>query len=181
MRAFLLAGLGLSLVLAATVAFSADKADSSAKLACPVSGQPVDKCKAKVAAAKPDKQIQMVFGDPATKKKLPSITLLAKGKRAASYRIKFGDEALQKELSAVTHVAKGKNIPPFLVLRVADQPETKAQSQRLVKALVEAGIPATAYPAAGKNHTTINADLGLPNDRPTQEVFAFLGAVLNRH
>ncbi len=142
MRAFLLAGLSLSLALAATVAFSADKADSSAKLACPVSGQPIDKsvssdfgggkvcfcctkckakfdadnakfvtkanlqlaasgqakqtacplmgadldastkvsvagvdvqfccdkCKAKVTAAKPDKQIEMVFGSKAFSK-----------------------------------------------------------------------------------------------------------------
>ena len=43
MRALLLSGLGLSLVLASGVAFSADKADSSAKLTCPVSGDPVDK------------------------------------------------------------------------------------------------------------------------------------------
>ena len=43
MKAFLLAGLGLSLVLAATAAFSEDKADPSAKLVCPVSGQPIDK------------------------------------------------------------------------------------------------------------------------------------------
>lgn len=57
-----------------------------------------------------------------------------KGKRAAGYIIKFGDEKMQKELSPVTHVAKGKNIPPFLILHVADHPETKAQSQRLVKA-----------------------------------------------
>jgi len=43
MRALLVAGLGLSFVLAATVAVSADKADSSAKVVCPVSGQPIDK------------------------------------------------------------------------------------------------------------------------------------------
>jgi YHS domain-containing protein len=141
MRAYLLAGLGLSLVLN-TVAFSADKADSSAKLVCPVAGKPIDKsissdygggkvcfccakckakfdadsakfatkanlqlaasgqakqtacpfsgkavkpattvnvagvdvqfccdgCKAKVAAAKPDQQIQMVFGSKAFSK-----------------------------------------------------------------------------------------------------------------
>jgi len=80
----------------------------------------------------------------------------------------------------VTHVAKGKRIPPFLVLHVRDHPETRAQSQRLVETLREAGVPATAYPAAGKNHITINADLGLPNDPPTQAVLAFLGTVLKR-
>jgi acetyl esterase/lipase len=101
-------------------------------------------------------------------------------KRAARYRIKFGDEKMQKELSPVTHVARGKNIPPFLILHVADHPETKAQSQRLAKALQAAGVPATAYPAEGKNHTTINADLGLPDDRPTQEMFRFLGRVLKK-
>jgi acetyl esterase/lipase len=101
-----------------------------------------------------------------------------KGKRAAGYRIKFGDEKMQKELSPVTHVSKGKDIPSFLILHVADHPETKAQSLRLVKALQEAGLSAKAYPAEGKNHDTINNDLGIAGDRPTQEMFAFLRAVL---
>jgi len=101
-------------------------------------------------------------------------------KRAAIYTIKFGDEKMQKELSSVTHVAKGKNIPPFLILHVADHPETRGQSQRLVKTLQEAGISAKAYPADGKNHTTINAGPGLSGDRPTQEIFSFLAAVLKK-
>jgi arylformamidase len=101
-------------------------------------------------------------------------------KRTKSYRMTFGDEASQKNLSSVTHVAKGKNIPPFLILHVADHPETKAQSQRLVKVLEAAGISAKAYPAEGKNHTTINVDLGLADDRPTQEMFAFLSSVLKK-
>jgi arylformamidase len=101
-------------------------------------------------------------------------------KRAKSYRMTFGDEDSQKDLWSVTHVAKGKNIPPFLILHVADHPETKAQSQRLVKVLQEAGISAKAYPAEGKNHTTINNDLGLADDRPTQEMFGFLTAVLKK-
>jgi arylformamidase len=103
-----------------------------------------------------------------------------KGKRAAGYIIKFGDEKMQKELSPVTHVAKGKNIPPFLILHVAEHPETKAQSHRLVKALQEAGVSAKAYPAEGKNHNTINNDLGIAGDRPTQEMFGFLSAVLKK-
>jgi arylformamidase len=105
---------------------------------------------------------------------------MVEAKRAAVYTIKFGDEKMQTELSAVTHVAKGKNIPPFLILHVADHPETKAQSQRLVKVLQEAGVSAKAYPAEGKNHTTINTDLGLADDRPTQEMFGFLGVALKK-
>lgn len=69
-------------------------------------------------------------------------------------------------------------IPPFLILHVADHPETKAQSQRLVQVLHAVGISARAYPAEGKNHTTINTGLGLSDDRTTQEMFEFLNAVL---
>src|SRR5262249_27402485 len=101
-------------------------------------------------------------------------------KRAAIYKQKFGDAASQKDLSPVTHVAKGKHIPPFLILHVADHPETKGQSQRLVRALQEAGVSAKAYPAQGKNHTTINADLGLPDDKPTQALFEFFGGGLKK-
>ena len=101
-------------------------------------------------------------------------------KRAKSYRMTFGDEESQQKLSSVTHVLKGKHIPPFLILHVADHPETKAQSQRLVKVLQEAGISAQAYPADGKNHTTINNDLGLTDDRPTQEMFTFLSVALQK-
>jgi arylformamidase len=90
--------------------------------------------------------------------------------RAGRYRMKFGGAASQKELSPVTHVARGKGIPPFLILHVAGHPETRAQSRRLAKALREAGVAATAYPAGGKTHETINSRLGLPDDKPTRAV-----------
>jgi acetyl esterase/lipase len=101
-------------------------------------------------------------------------------RRADIYKKKFGDADSQKDLSPVTHAAKGKHIPPFLILHVADHPETKAQSQRLAKALQEAGVSAKAYPAEGKNHTTINADLGLHDDKPTEALFEFLGGALKK-
>jgi len=102
-------------------------------------------------------------------------------KRANIYKMKFGDEDSQKDLSPVTHVTKGKNISPVLILHVADHPETKLQSQRLVKALQEAGVMlAKAYPAEGKTHTTINSELGLPDDKPTQVLFEFLNVVLKK-
>ena len=96
------------------------------------------------------------------------------------YRKKFGDEKSQRNLSPVTHVAKKKNIPPFLILHVAEHPETKAQSQRLAKALQKAGISARAFPANGKDHLTINADLGLPDDEPTKALFVFVAGVLKK-
>src|SRR5439155_6244244 len=43
------------------------------------------------------------------------------------HREKFGnDPAKHRDFSAVTHVAKDKGIPPFLILHVADHPDTSA-------------------------------------------------------
>jgi acetyl esterase/lipase len=96
------------------------------------------------------------------------------------YRRKFGDEKSQRDLSPVTHVAPGRNIPPFLILHVAEHPETKGQSLRLVRALQEAGIAAKAYPAQGKNHGTINSELGVAGDAPTAALYEFLEPVLGK-
>jgi acetyl esterase/lipase len=116
-------------------------------------------------------------------------------RRAESFTMKFGDAASQKDLSAVTHIAKGKNIPPFLILHVADPkgaamqrgsagspccPETDVQSQRLAKALDGAGVPVKVFAAKGKNHTTLDAELGLPGDEATKVLFEFLAGVLRK-
>jgi acetyl esterase/lipase len=96
------------------------------------------------------------------------------------YRKKFGqDEATQKDLSPVTHVVAGKPIPPVLILHVAEHPETRGQSQRLAKALNDAGFHAIAYPATGKNHSTLNDGLGSPDDKPTEVLYRFLDTVLH--
>jgi acetyl esterase/lipase len=98
--------------------------------------------------------------------------------RAASYRSTFGDSAeSQQELSPVTHVATGKRVPPFLILHVADRPDSKAQSELLAESLTSAGIEAAVVPGEGKTHGTINADLGKPGDAPTKAVFEFLARV----
>ena len=108
--------------------------------------------------------------------------------------MKFGDPEAQKDLSAVTHLAKGKNIPPFLILHVADPkgtalrgrsgspccPETDIQSARFAKALDESGIPSKVYAAEGKSHTTIDSGLGLPGDPATDVLFEFLAGVLRK-
>ncbi len=87
----------------------------------------------------------------------------------------FGaSEETYKELSPVIHVAKDKNIPPFLILHVADRPETKAQSHWLAKKLKAAQVWAKVVAAEGKTHGTISTELCLPEDKPTQELFEFL-------
>lgn len=95
--------------------------------------------------------------------------------RARTYRPVFGDDpTIQKKLSPISHVAKEKGIPPFLILHVADRPDSTAQSNAFAKALKEAGVSASTFPAEGKNHGSINVDLGKPDDKPTTALFEFL-------
>jgi len=95
--------------------------------------------------------------------------------RKSTYTSVFGeDQKSQKELSPISYVAKGKEIPPFLILHVADRPDSKEQSHALAKALREADVDATVVAAEGKDHGSINRDLGLPDDKPTISMFEFL-------
>jgi acetyl esterase/lipase len=94
------------------------------------------------------------------------------------HRIKFGDDpAKHKAFSAVTHVAKDKGIPPFLILYVANHPDTTAQAQRLGNALKEAGVPVTLFGAQETTHSKISADLGKPDYPATAAWFAFIDRV----
>ena len=99
---------------------------------------------------------------------------------ANRYRMKFGDVEQQQRLSPVTHAVKGKQIPPVLILHVAEHPETKLQSQRLVRALQEAGYSAGTYPAADTDHVKLDANLGTPGDPATKAMFDFLQRTLRK-
>jgi acetyl esterase/lipase len=91
------------------------------------------------------------------------------------HREKFGNnEAKHRDLSAVTHVASGKGIPPFLIMHVADHPDTSAQAQRLAAVLKGAGVPVRLYGARESTHNKINADIGLHHDPGTKALFEFV-------
>lgn len=91
------------------------------------------------------------------------------------HRVKFGNDPKKHiEFSAVTHVVKGKGIPPFLILHVAGNPDVTAQALRLRAVLSAAGVPATVFGASETTHNKLNADLGLPDDPATKELFKFL-------
>lgn len=95
------------------------------------------------------------------------------------HRQKFGnDPAKHLDFSAVTHVAAGKDIPPFLILHIAGNPDTTAQARRLAAALQAAGISATVV-IRDTTHEGLNDRLGDPGDPVTTEVFAFLAGLLN--
>ncbi|MBS0263946.1 MAG: alpha/beta hydrolase [Planctomycetes bacterium] len=95
------------------------------------------------------------------------------------HREKFGvTPEKHRDFSAVTHVARGRDIPPFLIIHVAEHPDTTAQAQRLGGALKDAGIPVTLFGGRETTHNKINADLGLPDDPGTKALQEFLANVL---
>jgi acetyl esterase/lipase len=97
------------------------------------------------------------------------------------HREKFGnDPAKHKDFSAVTHVTRGKGIPPFLLLHVAEHPDTSAQAQRLGNVLKDAGVPVKVVGVRETTHNKINADLGRPDDPATKALFEFLDRAVNR-
>jgi acetyl esterase/lipase len=97
------------------------------------------------------------------------------------HREKFGnDPEKHKDFSAVTHVAKDKGIPPFLLLHVAEHPDTSAQAQRLGNVLKDAGIPVTVFGAKETTHNKINANLGSSDDPATKALFEFLDKTLKK-
>jgi len=97
------------------------------------------------------------------------------------HREKFGnDPEKHKDYSAVTHVARGKGIPPFLILYVADHPDTTAQAKRLASVLKEAEIPVLAFGAKETNHNRLNDSLGLSDDPATQQLDRFLEGILKK-
>src|SRR5258707_6071360 len=97
------------------------------------------------------------------------------------HREKFGNDAAKhRDFSAVTHVAKDKGIPAFLLLHVAEHPDTTAQAQRLGNVLKDAGVPVTFFGAKETNHGKINADLVLPGDPATKELIEVLGKALKK-
>ena len=95
------------------------------------------------------------------------------------HREKFGgDPAKHKDFSAVTHIAKNKGIPPFLIIYVAEHPDTTAQAQRLGNVLKEADIPTTLFGARDTTHVRVNENLGVQDDPATKALYDFVAQAL---
>ena len=97
------------------------------------------------------------------------------------HRQKFGDDPEKfRDFSAVYHVEKGKGIPPFLVLYVANHPDTSAQALRLGAVLKDAGVTTTLFGAKETTHNKLNDNLGAPDDPATQALYEFLASVVKK-
>ena len=118
---------------------------------------------------------------------IPAIIETAETRRRAhgepqakmGHREKFGHTAEKhKDFSAVTHIAKDKGIPPFLILYVADHPDTSAQARRLSTVLTASNIKGQLVGARDTNHSKLNDNLGKADDPTTQLVYKFLDEIL---
>ncbi|WZO96547.1 family 16 glycoside hydrolase [Isosphaeraceae bacterium EP7] len=97
------------------------------------------------------------------------------------HREKFGnDPAKHRDFSAVSHVAKEKGIPPFLIMHVAENPDTSVQAQALASVLKNSGVSVSVFGARESTHNKLNADLGVPDDPGTIALFGFVGEALKR-
>jgi arylformamidase len=97
------------------------------------------------------------------------------------YRDVFGtDPARHKALSPVTH-AGGKDAPDWLALYVATRANSKAQSERLVAALVKGGARAEAMAISGTDHGRMNREIGTEaGAAQTEAIDAFLARIFAR-
>lgn len=102
------------------------------------------------------------------------------GKASQGQAIFGADEAIHREISPITYAGKVEKIPAFLILHVADRPDSTAQSHRFAKALTKAGVTATTVAGENKTHGTINSELGLADDKPTKAMFEFLDRQLSQ-
>lgn len=94
---------------------------------------------------------------------------------------KFGSDPVKhRNFSAVNHVTRDKGISPFLLLYVADHPDTSAQAKRLASVLEEAGIAAKLFGAKDTEHSKINENLGLADDPSTKAMFGFVGEMAKK-
>lgn len=111
---------------------------------------------------------------------VPAQMKAATGWAARMYRAAMTDDAqTQQDASPVTHVTAGKGIPPFFIMYVAGRQASAGQAQQLHRRLSDAGVSATLYAAEGKDHLSLNRQLGQPEDKPTQAMEKFLAGLLS--
>ncbi len=84
-----------------------------------------------------------------------------------------GNPKVWAEASPINHVQEGKARPRFLVF-YTDRKTSGPISRDFVAALRKAGTPAAAVLTKGKTHTTLNLNIGQPDDGPSKLLLEFL-------
>ncbi len=91
------------------------------------------------------------------------------------YKDAFGDDpVVWEDASPITHIAAGKGIPPFLIIHMGRLKISSLPAQWMFETLQQAGVYAKVIYPRGKNHYTVNQDIGKSGDEATRQVFDFL-------
>ena len=91
------------------------------------------------------------------------------------HRQKFGNDASKhRDFSAVTHVSAGKGLPPFLIVHVAEHPDTTAQARRFADVLKGAGVAVEVVAGRETTHAQIADGIGVPGNAVSDAIFAFV-------
>ncbi len=137
----------------------------------------VDRARLEAAGADPDGIRGVILLDGAAYDVPRQIDSTRRPAMERMYLTAFTSDAkTQRDASPALKVARFDVAPPpFLILHVATRPSSTDQARRLARALRASGGTATVTPVDGKNHGTINRDLGKAGDPTTEAVAAFLG------
>jgi arylformamidase len=99
-------------------------------------------------------------------------------KLPSMYEAAFGTDPKRQAALSPTRQAAGPNAANWLILPVANRPDSIAQSQALATALRKGGARVTVTPVANSSHMKLNKDLGVAGDFATAQVDSFTKAVL---
>ncbi len=95
------------------------------------------------------------------------------------HRVIFGESPESWEsLSPIHHVTKDKMIPPFALLYVPESEKVSGQAGMFSRKLREAGVDVVMIPGNLDTTQTIDEELGVPGNRPTLAVMAFVRAAI---
>jgi acetyl esterase/lipase len=93
---------------------------------------------------------------------------------ASMYNQAFGTDPKRQQALSPTFHAAAPNAANWLILPVARRADSVRQSEQLAVALNAARASATVAPQDGKNHGTLNKEMGEPGDPSTAVVDVFL-------
>lgn len=108
---------------------------------------------------------------PALKKSDPKLFNLL-------YPTTFGkDPKILKDASPFFHISSGKHIPPFLLVHV-ERKASKTQAKAMAEKLQANGIKAELFFAQGRDHLSLERELGDDDDPTTRTILNFLENIL---
>ncbi|QGJ70417.1 Acetyl esterase/lipase [Planctomycetales bacterium 10988] len=86
----------------------------------------------------------------------------------------FGEPEEWKTASPAYFVEEGKGIPPFLIFSTGSRTDVAEVSQAFVEKLKTIGVSGKFIRASDKTHGSLNKEIGMPGDAPTEAIMQFI-------